>query len=600
MSRMISKAMFTKARLKGAAGIAGLTAAGLVIATLPGIATSAEWIDNEWVSATQGTEPGIGTADCEDPQFSTRGAATFLELNALVIPDAAEVGDLEATNDGTTSTVDPAGVPPLGPNPPEVNQYLDDIDLALLNNAISAQIPAIDLPLNTDLGVLASYAEAQPDGYSAAGSGLITNTGALDLDAADDPGLEPLGTLSLSEIVDAVLPSTSPLVNYLADLDLEIGAVGSSATLDACPILWNEPLDENLTRDYLIAALDLDVESVLVSDIFDLITGLLEDIDSLDLEATVEASLLADLTPILGGIASGGVTVADVVVDAGVSIDTTALASVLTTTYDGNGIVTLNLADGTIGIDLANLLGGPNGLNDLPANTELLINEAVLDELEAALLDAIGDLLTQLDTAIATVLGSITVTGQVTANLVALGIPVATVVIPLNGDPVVVNLLPINCADPVNAALCLILPVVQAVAIPAVELLLTTALSGITDLVDDATDDAAAVVDALTDVVVTALNLLDVVDSLLFQLLEGVLGGLFDAADGLLSIVVNAQSAPTGNANPIPTNFQDPPVPAGQYDVAAIRIGVLDLLGDDLNVDLTLARSSVGQNIYIP
>lgn len=595
----MSRNVFTKARLKGAAGIAGLTAAGLVIATLPGIATSAEWVDNEWVSATQGTEPGIGTGTCEDPTFSTRGEATFLELNALILDEVAEIGNLEATNNGTVSTSVPL-TPPVGPNPPEVNQYFDGINLALLNDAIGLGLPELDLPLNTDLGVLASYAEAQPDGYSAAGSGLITNTGGLDLDAAEDPDLESLGTLSLADIVDSVLPSTSPLVNYLADLDLTLGAVGSSATLDACPLIWNEPLSENLTRDYLIAALDLDVESSLVSDIFDLITDLLEDIDSLDLEATVEASLLADLTPILGGIASGGVTVADVVVDAGVSIDTAALSSVLTTTYDGNGIVTLNLADGTIGIDIANLMGGPNGLNDLPPNTELLINEDVLDDLEDALLDAISDLLAQLDTAIATVLGSITVTGQVTANLVALGIPVASVVIPLNGDPVDVNLLAINCLDPVNAALCAVLPVVQAVAIPAVELLLSTALSGITGLVADATDDAAALVDALTDAVVATLNLLDAVDSLLFQLLEGVLGGLFDAADGLLSIVVNAQSAPTGNANPIPSNFQDPPVPAGQYDVAAIRIGVLDLLGDDLNVDLTLARSSVGQNIYIP
>jgi hypothetical protein len=599
MSRSIfTKAVFTKARLKGAAGIAGLTAAGLVIATLPGIATSAEWVDNEWVSATQGTEPGVGTGTCEDPTFSTRGEATFLELDAVVLNDVLELGNLLATNDGTTSTSVPVTAP-VGPNPPQSNQYFAPISVSALNSAIALGLPALSLPLNTDMSALASYAEAQPDGFSAAGSGLVTNQGAINLEEANDPNLEPLGSLSLDGIIDEVVPDTSPVADELASLDLDLGAVASITSLDACPVLWNEPLDEHLMRDYLIASMGLNVGSTLISDIFTLVNDLLLAIENIETTTDLDASLLADLTPILGGITSGLVSIEDLSVDATVNIDTTALASVLSTTYDGNGIVQLNLTDGTLVVDIAELMGGPNGLNDQPANTELLLNGAILDALEDAVLDALTDLVTQANAAIATVLGSITITGNITGHLVALGVDVADLTIPLGGGPVDIDLLTVDCVDPLNAVLCAALPVVTGVTIPIVEGLLTAALTDVVNVVDDAIADVTAAVTLVTDAAIAALDLLDAVDSLLIQLLGEVLGGLF-GVDGLLSIVVNAQSAPTGNANPIPPNFDDPPVPAGQYDIAALRIGVLDLLGDDSNVDITFARSSVGENIYIP
>ncbi len=594
MSRkFLTKAMFTKARMKGAAGVAGVAAVGLVIATIPGIATSASWVDPEWVSATQGTQPGVGTGTCEDPTFSTRGAATFLELDALFLDDTLTAGFLEATNDGTTSTSDPVTAP-IGPNPPEVNQYLAGIDLGVLNGLISAYLDDIDLPLNTDLGVLASYAEAQPNGYSAAGSGLITSTGGLDLDAADDSDLEPLGTLDLATLVGSVLPGTSPLVNYLADLDLTLGAVGSEARLDACPLMWGDDSAENLVRDYLIAGLDLDIDSSLLGDIVTEVTDLLTDIESL--RVTALADITAQINTVLGPLASGGLVLADLSINPTVTIDTSALATVLTSTYTGNGTVSLNLADGTIGLDLATLLGGPNGLNDLPPNTELLVDAGVLTKLQTGLTAAVGQLLTQLGAAIDTVVNSISLGGTVTANVDLLGVDIASVNINLGTGNVQLTLLdPQYCnliLNPLNTVTCGLITVLQT--------LLGTTVTALLPTLDGILTTLGTAVTSAINLVIGVFNLLDDLTGNLYLLLDALLDGLFDADTGLLSIVVNAQSAPTGNANPIPTNFQDPPVPAGQYDVAAIRIGVLDLLGPDFNVDLTLARSSVGQNIYIP
>jgi hypothetical protein len=60
--------------------------------------------------------------------------------------------------------------------------------------------------------------------------------------------------------------------------------------------------------------------------------------------------------------------------------------------------------------------------------------------------------------------------------------------------------------------------------------------------------------------------------------------------NGVVTLDVNAQNDPL-TGNPEPVDWAG--LPAGQYDVAALRIGILDAAGAS-NVHLYLGRASVG------
>ncbi len=91
----------------------------------------------------------------------------------------------------------------------------------------------------------------------------------------------------------------------------------------------------------------------------------------------------------------------------------TALTDLLDDTIaDDSGIVSINLASGSVEVDIAALFNGANGLNGLAPNTELLINPTVINNLKTALLDAIDNLIDDVDAAITTVLGTLSVAGS--------------------------------------------------------------------------------------------------------------------------------------------------------------------------------------------
>src|SRR5690606_8410003 len=81
------------------------------------------------------------------------------------------------------------------------------------------------------------------------------------------------------------------------------------------------------------------------------------------------------------------------------------------------------------------------------------------------------------------------------------------------------------------------------------------------------------------------------------NLLTGFLG-----VDGLISLRVNVQNDPAAGNDPDPPATQTYPdwesgplsVPDDRYDVAALSVGVLNVLGPGMNINLELARSSVG------
>ena len=80
------------------------------------------------------------------------------------------------------------------------------------------------------------------------------------------------------------------------------------------------------------------------------------------------------------------------------------------------------------------------------------------------------------------------------------------------------------------------------------------------------------------------------------QFLDFLLSGLL-GVNGLASVLINVQNDPlTGNPEPPDWAGIDP----GQYDVAAIRLGVLGLLGGGNDLDVVLAKGSVGPNVFQP
>ncbi len=149
-----------------------------------------------------------------------------------------------------------------------------------------------------------------------------------------------------------------------------------------------------VTRDYGIASLDLRIDSPLVASLTASVDGTVRTLDSTVtalagrdglVSRAVQQNIVGALTNGLGlGRVTGTVTLDGVV-------PRTALAPLLTEPVT-DGTVTVDLAAGSVRVDLARLLGdGASGLNDLPPNTEIVLDAVLVQQLTArlgALLDA--------------------------------------------------------------------------------------------------------------------------------------------------------------------------------------------------------------------
>ncbi|WP_245907506.1 choice-of-anchor G family protein [Leucobacter massiliensis] len=272
----------------------------------------------------------------------------------------------------------------------------DELDVSLLGAAVvevgSVQLPLIKEPGDPDaagllelgsLGTLSSYAESTSETRSRASSGLLTEEGALAVDAAAEPGFEPARidvTGLLTQLIGA--DATEQLLDQAA---IEVGALGSEVVKE----------NSTVTSEYMLSDIRLDASSPLVG-------GLTGTVDG------VVGALLQPIQDLLGPDGTVGSAVSDVVdgigalplVDAELnelSIDTASLtdevrAALLQTPLENaEGSVSVNLADGTIGVDLgALLIDSQDGatLNTLAPNTEVL-DDAIVN----GILDGVSDAL---------------------------------------------------------------------------------------------------------------------------------------------------------------------------------------------------------------
>ncbi len=162
------------------------------------------------------------------PSSSEAQIDPIAELNGITVdnlldadPTISEAHDVATPND-------------LGDNAWSSN--VDATALSLINASIGAGLFA-----SPDTGVYTSTATRERPGSSTGASGVITTSeGGVTLGSAD-PEAPGVGSLSLQGILSEVIgDALGGAVANLADLSLNIGAVASSTTLDACAPLWDD------------------------------------------------------------------------------------------------------------------------------------------------------------------------------------------------------------------------------------------------------------------------------------------------------------------------------------------------------------------------
>lgn len=627
--------------------VLALTAVALSTALIAqgSVVTDASWNDTEW---THGT---VGTLNCANPegQFTSRAQSRALSGNLLNVDldNVAEVRGVEVTNDGTEATAS-AGSPV-----PDINDaWADPLTVDALS-AISVPLDGLlELPADSSTGVVGQFAQAQNTGDVLGAAGYITNSGGIDLDPGS-AGYPELATLKLSELLNSDLLAGLDLGDTLAnvaELELEIGAVAGQARLDGCESLWAasgpnpkvvSPMAEQmvaevlpgLQRNYLATSADLSFQSPTVGRLVSAISGDSDDACGhtnngvlTDVECTlnglagsegVVGTLTSSITDLLGTLTDGlGLGVIEVGLSVDFNLD--AVRNLLDNTLD-DGVVSINLSDGTITIDSATLLTETNpskyshGLNGLAPNTNPLSDPEVVNELtnriSSMLSSWIATVEETLDSALDAVLLHLNVKIhlQLTvdppllpASTVEIGHIQATVDCQPSGASTrgctLGDLLDPELQGAVEATFIL-LPGLNDIPVlgPIINLLLNGVVGTlIATLLESLVDGLGPLLGTVVeDVLGVFRELPDAVTALTVPIVEtatGLYSGLFGGLEPVVSLTLNAQNdPPTGN--PEPPDWES--LEDGRYDVAAVRIGVLDGLGD-YGVALYLGRASVG------
>jgi len=594
------------------------TIVAALLVPLAVIPSSAAWTD------TEHTNGAVAAIDCQTTSgFRSAGggqllSGTLLGTDLAGIADVAGV-DVAATSEQTTvspSTADPlAGVDGSG-TPVNSGAFGNPLRVEALG-AITLDLGnVLVLPLDAEAGVLGQYGRALPDGYSAGAAGAVSNSGAVDLDPpAPGAELPRIATLELGQVLTSVLGSTGTGVADLADVRLGVGAVASSAVLDGCDALWSRDLYAALEREYLVAGLEAELDSPLVGGLVGTVESTLTALDTTLEEVAGSSglvnSLFVGLGPVLNPLLTGlapGTPLGTVELDA----DFTAVRTLLSTPIgDAGGLLEIDLAGGTVSIDLARLLG-PNyqdsvGLNGLAPNTELVLNAAAVNALTTALTGALDQWAADVLVAVNQALAVVTADVDLSVPLSALGLlDIATLTVSVDaslasllGGSAVVSVAVDRAAGLcsiaiVGGALCSLVNGLVAGLTGAV----TTSLG---PLIGGVLRTALAPTTSIVATLGTTLNgLLAPVVTLVASSLNVLFG-----PDSVLSLVVNAQNRPDPARQSVPAG--DPPawaasLPApdasarssGRFDVSALRLVVLGGLGGGVALDL--ARSSVGPN----
>lgn len=562
--------------------------------------SSAAWTDVEYIASEAGTLVCDGVTPAVDARAWGRVLSAALagaSLDSIASTDGISVSNLDPA---TTSTgVNDAG----GQQFLAADAWVSPLSLNALN--LVSLAPGVTLPLNAGTGVYSQYGRATASGVMTGASGAVT-TAAGGLVSLDGPGTSAprLGTLRLSTVLDSVLPGLGVGTGQLADVDLEIGAVGSVTSLDGCDALWDaSSLASELDRDYLVASLGLGLTSNVLS-------GLGQSLDAalVSLQTTLNSTLNADvpgalvdtlegtlLGPLdaLAGISLGSDPLTVSVTGA---VDLTSVRGLLTNTLS-DGVVSVNLSTGRLSVDLAALLGDAyadsNGLNGRGPNTSVLtpdvinallvrvstiledfISSTVQDALLAALLNTVVvvDIGIELDVfaLLANRPDALKITATVTGSLGGLA-GRAGYAAPSTSYSTGFNLTGITLVDSaieavVGSLLAVALPLALGTVLPSVSSAVVSPLLATLEGLISST--VAGIVGTTLPAVVTQL------------------GGVLTVLSSVVRVLLNAQpDQPNGVAAPAVAS-------TGRWFVSALHVGVVN--GGASLLDVWAASSSVG------
>jgi hypothetical protein len=277
-----------------------------------------------------------------------------------------------------------------------------------------------------NVGAVGQYAKDEADGTATASSGAIGSDGAIVTGTAGD-------TSNASVDADSLLSSVPGATGLISELRVELGALSAEASKTAAG---------TLTHDYQIAGgrvvLTSPAIQTLTADLTTTLGTLSNSINALaNPGGTFDASLgaigatvVTPLTTAINNLGLGVVTLAPPTLTATLNVDlASALTSVTATPLvSTDGITTIDLANGQIIIDLAELHGnGDHTLNNLPANTELLSGAAIRLALNNSIQSALSQIPGKITTAVTTLVNNATLNLHLTAAATVLGLPAGTV-----------------------------------------------------------------------------------------------------------------------------------------------------------------------------
>ena len=437
----------------------------------------------------------------------------------------ADVLSLDLADAGTSQSGFPSDA---GPN-------ANPLNVGVINDSVALDLGTTTLPLIGDennvgllhlgqVGAVSSFASSPDALNSTASAGAVGEGGALDLDGIAN-GTYGSARVDLTTLLEQA--GVDGLTDQIVDeLSLELGALGSTATEEAGTV----------SSEYVVADGKLVISSPLVADLSteldSAVTGVGTTLNSAvgadGVLGTVAQNASLDLNVGLVRVQGGGGTIGVTGLDAALAeASDSLLVEPLT---DANGLVSINLADGTIEVDLQQL-GGADGLNGLPANTELL-DATTIGLITGAVTEALGTVSDRAgQVLIDDVFNNVGLTIELPARVSTLGLPAATVDIVVettigqlagtaDGQPTVSidgNLLGII---PIGTLLGAVEPVIQTVLIAP--------LQGVVGgLVDTTTTGLTETLDGLINPVLTTLD----------PVLDGVLSEV-------VSVTINEQPSP--------------------------------------------------------
>jgi hypothetical protein len=554
------------------------------------IASNASWVDREWANF------GFSALDCSGGDaLASRATGRFLtgSVGGASLDGVAALDGIVVSNNATIASAVPVASSSLGSD-----AYLSPLTASAINGAVSTGIGAT-LPVTWPVGAYAQYGQAHATGVSTGSSGAITNSGAIDT-ASMTAGTAPsVGSISISSLP---LLGSSPL-GSATNLDLTIGAVASTATVDGCPVAWSGDAAA-ITRGYRVSALALTYTDPTIASVFGATGSIAADLSSLQTQVsgafgtllttgTAEASINATSVTALGtnvggvlsGVSGGTLTIGTTgTATTQVSMDLSAATALIggTLTDSATG-VSINLATGAVTVDLATLSGGLNGRSP---NTNVLTSAQM-----TTVSSTVSTLMTARLAAINTAVNSAILGATVT---VSLDQPVAVRIIVNLGNV-------LNVHVGYSGTISQFLAGTQTISGPTVTSSLAAA-DGLVSPLLSALTASASTMNGLTASVAgavatnaytpenTSATALSTAATTALDSLTSATSTLLNSLDDIIGIRLNAQPDASGGGA-APWTLQ-----TDEYAVSALAITVLNAPSGASLLGLYFGSASAGQN----